>query len=41
MRNKQKRLRNNQVWFSVWNAKTANHSTKCDATYHPTRVSNK
>jgi|GEM_PF-4378448 len=41
MRNKQKRLRNNQIWFSVWNAKTDNLSPKCDAVYQPIRVSNK
>lgn len=41
MRNKQKRLRNNQIWFSVWNAKNTAPSPKCDAAYHPPRISNK
>jgi len=41
MKNKKKSLRQQHIWFSVWNAKTTGPSPKCDAVYQPTRISNK
>lgn len=41
MRNKRKTLRNNHIWFSLWNTKNLQEAPKCDATYRPTRVSSK
>ena len=41
MKNKKKSFRQQHIWFSVWNAKTAQPSPKCDAVYQPTRISNK
>jgi len=39
MKNKKKTFRNKHIWFSVWNAKTALLSPKCDSEYRPVRVS--
>ena len=41
MKNKKKSLRQQHIWFSIWNAKTNQLSPKCDAVYQPTRISNR
>ncbi len=41
MKNRKKSLRQQHIWFSLWNAKTPQPAPKCDALYQPTRISNK
>jgi len=39
MKSKKKTLRNNHIWFSIWNAKSLGVSPKCNAQYRPTKTS--
>jgi len=41
MRNKKKSLRQQHIWFSIWNAKTPRFTAKYDAPYRPERISHK
>jgi hypothetical protein len=41
MKNKKKNLRQQHIWFSLWNAKPHTQRTKEDEIYYPTRISDK
>ena len=41
MKQKKRNVRQQHIWFSIWNAKSPGLSPKCDSTYQPTRISNK
>jgi len=41
MKNKKRNLRQQHIWFSLWNAKTKTQRTKEDEIDYPTRISNK
>lgn len=41
MRNRKKSLRQQHIWFSVWNAKIRKLNDKYPMTEYPLRISNK